>query len=132
MKIKINLTNSLPERNGTSDNFVMMIEDAQSGDAVGYIWYLYEFHDGVKQVYLSDFMIYEKERRKGYATAALTAMERNALKDDCSQSILFVWKHNPIGVNLYTKCHWCELIEILDRIKKGAIFHDRKSNFPGF
>lgn len=94
----------LPEGINTKDNHLMIIEDVSSGISVGIIWYLYEIVKGTKQVFLSDFFIYEQERRKGYATLALAEMEHNAIEDSCKESIIFVWKHNPPGVNLYTKC----------------------------
>lgn len=101
----------LPEGTDTKDNFVMMIEDADIGKIVGIIWYLHEVFEGVKQVFLCDFLIYEEERIKGYATAALVEMEKNALVDGCAQSALFVWKHNPPGINLYTKCGYVTIRE---------------------
>lgn len=94
----------LSEGMDTKDNSLMIIEDENTGKKVGIIWYLYELCDGVKQVFISDFVIYEEERRKGYAAAALAEMEHKAVEDDCTQSIIYVWKHNPPGVNLYTKC----------------------------
>lgn len=94
----------LPEGINTKDNSLMMIEDENNKKTVGIIWYLYENTEGTKQVFLNDFMIYEEERRKGYAMAALSEMARYAVKHGCRQSIIYVWKHNPPGVNLYTKC----------------------------
>lgn len=106
--------NMLPEGINTKDNSVMIIEDLLDGKAAGLIWYLYELFDGAKQVFLSDFMIYEEARRKGYATAALAEMERNAMEDGCTQSIIYVWKHNLPGVNLYTKCGYITFRELDD------------------
>lgn len=94
----------LPEGVKTKDNSLMMIEDENSQKTVGIIWYLYEITEGIKQVFLNDFIIYEEERRKRYATAALSEMVHNATKVGCRQSTIYVWKHNLPGVNLYTKC----------------------------
>lgn len=104
----------LPEGINTKDNFLMMIEDEKNKKAVGIIWYLYENTEGIKQVFLNDFMIYEEERRKGYAMAALSEMAHCAAKDGCRQSIIYVWKHNPPGVNLYTKCGYVAFRELDD------------------
>ncbi len=67
---------TLPDGLDTKDNVLRIIIDAAEGKAVGVIWYLFEMTDGVRQVFLSDFIIKEEERRKGYASAALTEMER--------------------------------------------------------
>ena len=62
----------------TEGQYVMTIEDAESGRTVGRIWFFFEEADGGRQVWLSDFAIREEERRKGYASAALAEMERMA------------------------------------------------------
>ena len=89
---------------GTEDHVVMVIRDAQSGKGVGWIWYCYETDEDVKQVFLCDFLIFEDERRKGYASAALAEMERRSKADGCGAAALFVWDHNGPGAALYRKC----------------------------
>lgn len=93
----------LPQGQDTPDHFLMTILDSESGCDVGIIWYLQEWTDGVKQVFLSDLLIRENQRNKGYATAALGAMEMNAKRDGCAESVLYVWGHNPAARALYTK-----------------------------
>lgn len=94
----------LPNGLRTQDNALRIIADAAEEKAVGIIWYLFEMTDGIKQVFLSDFIIKEEERRKGYASAALAEMERDARRNGCAESVIYVWKHNPPGISLYTKC----------------------------
>lgn len=94
----------MPDGLYTKDQFVMFITDAQSKKTVGEIWYGYEEKDGAKQVFLTEFLIYEEERRKGYAKSALKEMERTAKEDGCTFSTLYVWDHNPVAYSLYTKC----------------------------
>lgn len=91
----------LPNGLETKDNILRFIVDAAEEKSVGVIWYLFEMTDGVKQVFLSDFIIKEEERRKGYASAALIEMEQDAWRDECVESIIYVWKHNLPGFNLY-------------------------------
>ena len=88
----------------TEDHFVMMVKDVQSGKEVGWIWYCYVTDEDDKQVFLCDFLIFEDDRRKGYASAALAEMERRAKTDGCDAAALFVWEHNGPGVALYRKC----------------------------
>lgn len=104
----------LPEGLLTQDNRIMVIEDPNGKEAVGVIWYLFEYTDGVKQVFLNDFIIKQEERRKGYATEALREMENDAHKNGCTESITYVWKHNPPGVGLYTKCGYTTFRETDD------------------
>ena len=94
----------MPEGFRTKDQFVSFIEDARSGKPVGEIWFGYEEEVGARQVFLAEFLIYERERRKGYATAALAEMERIAIADGCAVSALYVWDHDPGAYELYEKC----------------------------
>lgn len=104
----------LPEGINTKDHSLMMIEDENSHKPVGIIWYLYENTEGTKQVFLNDLLVYEEERRKGYAMAALSQMVHHAAEAGCKESIIYVWKHNPSGVNLYTKCGYVPFRELDD------------------
>ena len=101
----------LPNGLSTQDNVLRIIVDAAEEKAVGIIWYLFEMADGIKQVFLSDFIIKEEERRKGYASAALAEMEQDAGRNGCAESIIYVWKHNKPGINLYTKCGYATFRE---------------------
>lgn len=104
----------LPDGVDTKDNLLRIIVEADEEKAVGVIWYLIEMTDGVKQVFLSDFSIKEEERRKGYASAALMEMERDAQRNGCVESIIYVWRHNVAGINLYTKCGYAVFREMDD------------------
>ena len=88
----------------TEEHFVMTIHDARNGKEVGWIWYCYEIEQDEKQAFLCDFLIFEPDRRKGYASAALAEMERRAKADGCAATALFVWNHNAPGGALYGKC----------------------------
>ena len=103
-KARQELADMLPLGADTPGHFLMTIRDASDGQPVGLIWYLYEQTDGVNQVFLSDFLIDEAHRRKGYATAALEEMARLAKADGCTESIVYVWEHNLPGIRLYEKC----------------------------
>lgn len=110
----VEFSDMLPEGIKTKDHSLMMIEDEKIQKPVGIIWYMYEITEGIKQVFLNDLLIYEEERRKGYAMAALSEMVYNAAEAGCRQSIIYVWKHNPSGVNLYTKCGYVAFRELDD------------------
>ena len=93
----------LPEGAATENHFLLAVEDRKRGEAVGQIWFLYEITDGVRQAFLSDLQIDAPERRKGYASSALSEMERRAETDGCLESVIYVWRHNFPGVRLYRK-----------------------------
>jgi GNAT superfamily N-acetyltransferase len=83
----------------------MNIKDANE-NRVGWIEFKYYAHndDDQKFVFLEDLLIFEPERKKGFAAAAIAEMNTLAKKDGCSSSELFVWDHNPGGMRLYEKC----------------------------
>jgi ribosomal protein S18 acetylase RimI-like enzyme len=105
-------TDMLPQGLDTKDNALMIIEDYETGKDVGIIWYLFEVTDGISHTFLSDFIIKEEDRRKGYAIAALDAMEDDARNQGCIESRLYVWTHNPPGLNLYKKCGYVTFREV--------------------
>lgn len=111
----------LPNGLETKDNILRVIVDVCEQKAVGIIWYLLEWTDNVKQVFVNDFVINDEERRRGYASAALTEMEQDAWRNECVESIIYVWKHNLPGFNLYTKCGHVTFRELDDGMymKKG-------------
>ena len=98
------LQEMLPDGLETKDNCLMTIEDAADHRTVGFIWYLFEMTDWVRQIFLCDFVIQEQERRKGYASAALYEMERQAKTHGCQESVLFVANDNLPARNLYARC----------------------------
>ena len=60
--------------------------------------------DGRYCVFLEDLLIFESERRKGFASAAIREMNELARQDGCASSVLFMRDHNPGGMRLYEKC----------------------------
>ena len=96
---------TLPDGPDTEYSFIMNIEDANE-NRVGWIFFKYYVRedDGRYYVFLEDLLIYESERRKGFASAAIHEMNTIARQDGCSSSVLFVWDHNPEGMSLYEKC----------------------------
>lgn len=94
----------LPDGVNTECNYLMTIEEKDSCETVGFIWTLHEETEGKKQSFMCDFVIYESKRRKGYGTAALAAMEKNAAEAGCQESVLFVADNNDAASALYKKC----------------------------
>ena len=94
-----------PDGPATEGGFAMNVADA-AGNRVG--WILFKYYaggeGGGKRVFLADLLIFEAERRKGFASAAIREMNAMAKRDGCASSGLFVWDHNPGGMRLYEKC----------------------------
>ena len=101
---KEELAEMLPNGANTESNYLMTIEEKDSKEPVGFIWTIHEETEGKKQSFLCDFVIYESKRRKGYATAALNEMEKNAAEAGCQESVLFVADNNGAARELYIKC----------------------------
>ena len=94
----------LPDGPDTEGRFLMTVTDAQGQREVGWIWFSYVQGDGgARQVFLSDLLIREEDRRKGCATAALSEMEKTAASDGCTESVLYVWERNEAAYRLYRK-----------------------------
>ncbi len=95
----------LPDGLETEHGFLMHIEDA-NGNRVGWICFRYyrREDDGRYDVFLEDLLIFGSERRKGFASAAIDAMNAMAKRFGCASSVLYVWDHTPEGMRLYEKC----------------------------
>lgn len=95
------LQGMLPDGLDTADNFLYSIK--LEGDTVGYIWFLTEMNEAVKQAFICDFLIYEKYRGNGYGHAVLSKMEELAQDYLCQESVLFVEEENIKARKLYEK-----------------------------
>lgn len=98
------LQEMLTDGRNTKDHYFMVIENAADGRNVGSVWFLSEQTDGVRQVFLCDFVIWEQERRKGCATAALQETETYAKSNGWQECVLFVANDNTAARHLYAKC----------------------------
>lgn len=99
---KKELEEMLPLGIDTNDNFLLSIKN--DDNVIGYIWFLTEYNEDIKQSFLCDFMIFEEYRGKGYAKEALVEMEKMAADMMCKESVLFVADENIIAQRLYSKC----------------------------
>lgn len=99
---KAELAEMLPEGLSTPDNCLFQVLAEDTG--VGYLWFLTELTEGVKQLFLCDFTIDPPFRGKGYARAALAEMEKLALELECKECVLFVENENKAAESLYFQC----------------------------
>ena len=83
-------------------SFLRIIE--ADGCAVGVVWYLTEETDGIRHAFLNDFVIAPEHRRKGYASAALTALAQEVKAQGCTEIRLYVSGENHAARALYERC----------------------------
>jgi len=71
--------------------------------AVGVLWYTIQCTRGFSEAYVFDIFIKPTERRRGYAAAALRAMEKVARDESVSRVCLNVFEHNVKATRFYKK-----------------------------
>ena len=97
------LREMLPLGLDSENNNLMTVRMKDSEEQIGFIWTVYEMFQGVKQSFICDFEIYEKYRRRGFASETLKAIEEMSKEDGCEESVLFVADVNEAAKNLYEK-----------------------------
>ena len=71
--------------------------------AVGVLWYAIQYARGFPEAFVFDIFIKPTVRRRGYATAALRAMEKVARDESVSRICLNVFEHNVDATMFYEK-----------------------------
>ena len=99
------LNNLFPEGLATPDQYIFCVMDGDT--EVGYLW-INEQKKGHK-VWIFDIVVYEQHRRKGYATAIFTALEK-FMRDNLESTRieLHVFGHNHGARALYKKLGFAE------------------------
>lgn len=99
----INEFNSiLPDGLKTSDNYMYVIEN-QDENSVGIIWYGADC-DVENSAFIFDFFILDNYRNKGYGTAALLEVEKDARVHGYDKIGLNVFNFNEGAHSLYERC----------------------------
>ncbi len=91
----------LPNGVHTENHNVCSIVDEATGEAVGHLWYFAAPAAGVPSLFVASIGIDEARRRKGYATAALEALEREAAALGAHSVRLHVFGDNTAARRLY-------------------------------
>jgi len=94
---------TLPSGRDTPGNHFVNLIESTSGVRVGEAWYLAELLGGKMQFWVEWIQVEPGFRRKGYATAALQALEELARGLGADRIGLTVWADNPGASELYTK-----------------------------
>jgi len=93
----------LPKGLETPDNDVCTLVDPESGVGVGMIWYARVTESIVPIWFIYDFSIDPAQRRHGYASQALAALEERARAEGIQLIELHVFGHNTAARALYEK-----------------------------
>lgn len=114
----------LPQDLDTPDHRLLSVVEPY-GCRVGFLWYLCEENQGVRQAFLCDFWIDTPYRRKGFGRKAIQAWEKAARADACRECVLFVAKENAPAQGLYVKCGFVrfQALENGYYVKKAVLAH---------
>lgn len=98
----------LPQGLDTPENFLYSIVDSETGERVGVIWYAVRGDGQMRSAFILDLLIFEKFRRKGYATQALAHLEAVVRDQSFDSIVLHVFAHNNAARELYKKAGYEE------------------------
>jgi ribosomal protein S18 acetylase RimI-like enzyme len=91
----------LPQGLQTPGQFFVRLQDADSGVDVGELWWAESDKAGRREAYVFSIEIEEHARRRGYARAAFSELERVAHERGVQQLALHVFGHNHGARRLY-------------------------------
>ncbi len=91
----------LPNGLATPDQHLFTIE--HDGDAVGMVWIAARARGDERIAYVNDVVVFEGHRRRGYATWAFEALEREVRSLGLAGIALHVFGHNTAAIALYEK-----------------------------
>ncbi len=92
----------LPQGMDTPHNDFYHLREVEGHTLVGRLWTTLDLVP-VRSLYVSEIMIYQAHRRKGYATAAMKAVEEFAIEAGCVSISLNVFAPNKPARRLYEK-----------------------------
>ncbi len=93
----------LPGGPTTPGHFLFSIVDPGNEEKVGIVWFFIQKRAKPPTCFIYDLFIFEKHRRKGYATQALRAVEEAAARKRTQSLALHVFNHNRAAKSLYVK-----------------------------
>ena len=93
----------LPDGVHTPDHYLYLLRVEGETDPVGQLWLGVMRQSGSPRAFIYDIEIYERFRRRGYATQALQAAEDQARELGLNSIALHVFGHNTGARALYEK-----------------------------
>ena len=93
----------LPDGAASKNQHFFSIQDDQTGEKVGMIWFAVRTEALRPVAFIYDFLIYEAARRRGYGEQALISLEEKAKEFGIDKIALHVFGHNKAAIALYQK-----------------------------
>jgi ribosomal protein S18 acetylase RimI-like enzyme len=93
----------LPDGIVTENQYLCTIEDEESGNTVGILWFAVREGDTGPKAFVYDIVIYEEYRRRGYGMQAFQALEEKAKEMGLKAIALHVFGHNHAARRMYEK-----------------------------
>lgn len=91
----------LPEGPATPGQHLFSIVDATSGERVGVVWFAEIQRGPRREAFIYDLIVHEPFRRRGYARAAMIALEDEVRRLAIERIGLHVFGHNRAAWALY-------------------------------
>ena len=93
----------LAQGTDTEDHYLYLLLERATEDEVGVLWIAIRDSGAGRSVWIYDIEVYEAFRRKGHATRALLALEKEAANLGAEKLELHVFGHNPGARALYER-----------------------------
>lgn len=93
----------LPEGLQTKDHQFFSIFDDANNRKIGIIWIKLNLENGIREVWLYDFLIFEEFRRQGFGRRSLELLDKKAEELNADKVSLHVFGHNTAAISLYEK-----------------------------
>ena len=93
----------LPEGLHTPNHHFFTLEDGETKQKVGALWYTIIEQDGIRMFFVMDILVNPEYRRHGYASQAFAEMEAKALDMGITRIALNVFDHNAPAIAMYEK-----------------------------
>ena len=103
-KAKKEFDKLLPDGLNTPGQYLFTVKDKTANKNVGMIWVgVRDQGDEISGAWIWDFLINDEERRKGYGTETLSALENVLVTLGQKRVSLHVFGHNEAAIGLYRK-----------------------------
>ena len=105
----------LPERLSTDGHFFNSVEDDNSQNKVGVLWYAVDDRGGMKKAFVYDVIIFEEYRRRGYGSETFQVLEDIVRNQGLDEIALHVFGHNRVARKMYEKLGFVETDVMLSK-----------------
>lgn len=87
----------------TKDHHLFLIFDEVKNEKIGIIWIKLNSENDIRDVWLFDFLIFEKYRRQGFGKRSIELLEEKTRELGFDKISLHVFGHNTAAISLYRK-----------------------------